>query len=246
MPKKIVVYAKVDGVRKQKLFECCLNTHGACPKCSGCSACTADVQHRDGSVTRCRRKTCQDSELCSSHLKSKYHVVIAKSTIPNGGMGLFAGGRKKHRSSRKQAIPVFRKGDLITPYGGHDLKQKVFDSLYDFDSEGKHYETAGPYAIGSTKKGHVTDGMCLRRAGAFCNDYHGSKAAGPNAELGDNAMVEALRDIYQGEEILVDYGKAYWKGQENLDVVQEDVRIDHSVPETGKRGRYIRGGKDVV
>lgn len=241
MPQNITVYRKVGGHRTAPLFSCCLNAQGKSPQCTGCSQCQG--------VTRsghpCRRLTCRDSRFCHDHLRINYHVVINLSRIPHSGLGLFCWTSQNiGQSERKSgADPIFRQGDFIVPYGGHELKQSTLDRLYDYVEGGRRVENAGPYAIGSERKNYVIDAMCYRQAGAFVNDVRGTRHQ-PNAELYEDGL-RAIRSIYKGDEIYVDYGADYWEGQGGLDMTSKPVRINHSIPRAGRPGRYVREGRFI-
>lgn len=238
-PRLVLVYRVVDGVSRGLLFECCMNAFGHAPKCSECSFCTALT----ASGRRCRQRACLDAEYCLGHLRQQYNVVIRPSQIAGGGLGLFAvrpRPLRRHHGSRisRQKNPVFVRGDFVAPYGGVRMTSEEFDELYDFTHEGKQYENTGPYAL-TADNGDVIDGLCLRRVGAYANDYHGSLAPGPNVRLEQDGLW-ALRDIFPGEEILTDYGPEYWDTQNHLRVVQTPFRPDATVRLTGPKGKVVR------
>jgi len=241
MPQTITVYRKVGGHRTTPLFSCCLNAQGKSPQCTGCGQCQGTTR----SGRPCQRSTCRDSRFCHDHLKSNYHVVINVSRVPRSGLGLFCWTSQTIGPSERKsgADPVFRAGDFIVPYGGHELKQSTLDRLYDYTEGGRRVENAGPYAIESERKNHVMDGMCYRHAGAFANDVRGTRFR-PNAEIWPDGL-RALRSIYKGDEIYVNYGADYWAGQHGLDMSSKSVRINHSIPRTGAKGRYVRDGRFI-
>ena len=238
----MTVFKKIGGQRGDVLFSCCLNSHGEHPNCSSCSTCQ-EVNTRSGRP--CRRKTCRDARYCFTHLRMRYNVAIGVSRIPNGGLGLFcfthrnigAGERRRH------AQPIFNAGDFIVPYGGHELRQATLNRLYDYTHNRRRVVNTGPYAIESDHKGHVVDAMCFRQAGAYANDHrHSGKPV--NAELRTDG-VYAVREIYKGDEILVDYGDQYWRGQNGLETQTKTIRADSSVDRVGNMGRYIRANAEV-
>lgn len=237
-PKQVIVYRVVDGERRGILFECCLNAFGHSPKCSECPRCSVKTTHG-----QCSNKACLDSELCVTHIKAYYHVIIKRSRIPNGGLGLFAVARSQKATKSRHSTPVFRPGDPIAPYGGIRMTPDEFDALYDFKFNRKRYENTGPYAV-STDHGEVIDGLCVRRVGAYANDFRGSDAEGSDAK-GPNAILEedqlvATKNIYPNDEIYVDYGEEYWEGAKNIDVEQRPIRPDPRVRQTGLKGAIVR------
>lgn len=220
------------------MFSCCLNTYGNgenC-KCSKCSRCKG--LKRDG--TRCSLRTCIDSEYCHHHLKSNYNVVINLSRVPNGGLGLFAMTSKNVGQQERDLghPPVFRRDDVIVPYGGRSLTNATFESIYDYtDERGRHVENAGPYAIqGENNRTH--DAMCRRRAGAYMNDVRGSGMR-KNAKLRNDGNVIATADIFKGDEILTNYGAGYWTGSDRIRHESKNVRADSRIALRGRRGTYV-------
>jgi hypothetical protein len=178
-------------------------------------------------------------------LKSNYNVVINVSRIPNSGLGLFCNtssdiGAKERKDRAK---PIFKKGDFICPYGGHELKQSTLDRLYDYIHDGKEVENTGPYAIQSERDHYAIDATCFRQAGAYANDGVQSGKT-TNAEIHPDGLY-ALRNIYRGDEIYLNYGAAYWSAQGGLDMVTKNVRVSSKAAKTKYRGQYIRNGKHV-
>jgi uncharacterized protein len=134
-------------------------------------------------------------------LLEKYLVVKA-STLPNAGKGLFT----------KKFIP---KGTRIVEYKGRISKWKDVK-----DEDGKNGY------IFYVNRNHVIDGKPYAKALArYANDARGlSKIKGitNNADYvldGIKAYIEAKKDIPAGSEILVDYGKDYWK------VIRENMKL---------------------
>lgn len=195
----------------QPLFKCCVNTRGKAPQCGKCPRCHALIV-RGGRRRRCKVPACKDSEFCHHHLKKHDNVVIGESRIPGGGLGLFCWtARNIGDSERKNNHdPVFRRGDRITSYGGKHVSAALLSRWYDYkDDEGNDVEVTAPYAHTSAR-GNIRDAACLRRAGAYVNDFRGSGRRRSNAELRDGA-VYALNDIYKGDELFVNYGRDYWE-----------------------------------
>ena len=126
-------------------------------------------------------------------LLEKY-LQVKKSKIPGAGKGLFA----------KQLI---EKGTCIVEYKGRITTWK--DVL-----AGKHFN-GYVYFI---NRNHVIDAMRRKTALArYANDARGhskTKGVSNNAEFvveNKRVFIYAKKDILKGEEILVSYGKEYWK-----------------------------------
>lgn len=133
----------------------------------------------------------------SSHFwpRMKYRPLIVKrSGLPGSGLGLFAG----------KEIP---KGGVVVEYAGRRRKWRDIKHL---DGRNKYLLTlnrtiaidARPYSSG---------------VGRFVNDAVGPKKVHGlrnNAEYvirGGRVFIEATRRIRKGEEILVGYGRDFWK-----------------------------------
>ena len=120
-------------------------------------------------------------------------LVVKKSEIPGAGRGLFT----------KVLIP---KGTRIVEYKGRITTWKEAQLNSD-----------NPY-IFYVNNNRVIDALTYKKAFArYANDATGTnknKSVKNNAEYvneGNRIYIEALRDIPAGAEILVGYGKEYWK-----------------------------------
>lgn len=129
-------------------------------------------------------------------------LFIKKSTIPNAGMGLFT----------KKAIA---KGTRIIEYTGKRTKWKEVK-----DEHGKNGY------IFYINRNNVIDALRSKKSYArYANDARGLvriKGLLNNSDYvvdGLKAFIEAKRDIPAGGEILVDYGKDYWK------VIRENMKL---------------------
>lgn len=121
-------------------------------------------------------------------------LVVKRSTIPDTGKGLFT----------KKFIP---KGSRIIEYKGKITRWKTVK-----DEDGKNGY------IFYVNRNHVINALPAKKALArYANDARGLvkiKGITNNADYvtdGLKAFIEARKDIPAGSEILVDYGKDYWK-----------------------------------
>lgn len=121
-------------------------------------------------------------------------LVVKKSKLPGAGKGLFT----------KKFIP---KGTKIVEYKGRISTWKEVD----------HQKGDNGY-IFYVKRDHVIDAAPYKKALArFANDARGiNKVKGITnnseyKEFGLRVFIVANKDIPAGSEILVDYGKDYWK-----------------------------------
>lgn len=121
-------------------------------------------------------------------------LVVKRSTLPGAGKGLFT----------KKFIP---KGTRIVEYKGRISTWK----------DVKHQKGENGY-IFYVKRDHVIDAAPYKKAMArFANDASGInrvKGITNNSEYREDGLrvfIVAKKDIPAGSEILVEYGKDYWK-----------------------------------
>jgi SET domain-containing protein len=125
-------------------------------------------------------------------IASKY-LTVKRSTLPKAGKGLFT----------TIFIP---KGTLITEYKGKITTWKDAD----------HDEGRNLY-IFYVNKNHVIDARTNKTLARYANDARGlNRIKGQHnnsaySSEGNRIFIKATRDIAPGDEILVGYGKDYWK-----------------------------------
>jgi hypothetical protein len=100
------------------------------------------------------------------------------------------------------------------------ISQSKLNSLYDYMYKNRWVINTAPYAIQSSRKGYVLDAICDRRAGAYVNDIRNSNQS-VNAQLNADGFVYAIQAIIPDQEILVNYGEAYWSGLDGIMVSDE-------------------------
>lgn len=129
-------------------------------------------------------------------------LKVKRSQLPNAGMGLFT----------TKAIP---KGTRIVEYKGRRSKWK---DVRDEDGRNGY--------IFYINRNHVIDALPTKKQLArYANDARGLvriKGLINNADYvvdGLKAYIESKRDIPAGSEILVDYGKDYWK------VIRDNMKL---------------------
>ena len=197
----------------QDIFTCDMN--GNAPgQCRRCQFKKAGVQ--------CKKRTCQDRDLCWIHLRKVHRVRIAPSLIKvdgkSVGMGLFAFTEKPlqkqlKRGQDRDKYLIFSKGDEIGIYDAEILSAQELSRRYDFEKDGKLVEQTAPYGV-SDSRGNLYDSLCHRNYVSYANDAHKSIFKN-NSELKDlngRLVLLATKNIWMGDEILWSYGKDYWKG----------------------------------
>lgn len=132
-------------------------------------------------------------------------LFVKKSGLPNAGKGLFT----------KKFIP---KGTRIVEYKGRISKWRDVK-----DDDGKNGY------IFYVNRNHVIDALPTKKALArYANDANGIvrlPGVRNNCDYvtdGLKAYIESKRDIPAGGEILVDYGKDYWK------VIRQNMKLNEA------------------
>jgi hypothetical protein len=154
----------------------------------------------------CRRRQIIGAGFCWKHLETDRHLKIKSSTIPDGGMGLFA-----YSGTNDNSI-VFRgprrtrygqtRGDFIIEYTGETLPRAEIDRRYGGD------EYTAPYGADINQR-FVEDSACLRSAGSLANHKAHNRANARLVSNGRTIRIEATRNIRNGAEIFYDYGDEY-------------------------------------
>ena len=172
------------------LFSCQL----ACRQCEEISKSTDE---------QCRNRTCFGVPLCWIHLLHKKNLRIKQSTIKGAGKGLFALDK-----SRARGALIFRKRQYIIDYIGEQITQQELDNRYGRDN-------VAPYALcdSNSSKDKCIDSACVRGIASMINHNVGknSNVMFTSSPRGGQFRVIATKNIYNGEEIFVNYGSEYWK-----------------------------------
>ena len=163
---------------------------------------------------RCRRFQIIGAGYCWKHLETDRHLKIGVSTVPNGGLGLFAfnGSRDNHEivfSGPKRTQYGERRGDFITQYNGETLPRATIDRRYG------EVNTA-PYGAEINRQ-FIEDAALLRSAGSLANHKPHSQANARLVSNGNSVRLEATKNIRNDSEIFIDYGAEYDIGAEGTD-----------------------------
>ena len=152
-------------------------------KCGRCTAQTAKG-------TQCRNRVCIGVDICHAHRKSKLGLVVKTSTLPNAGKGLFTTKELK----KKRRLHMKYQGDILTP---EQNDERHGASQYDHNAYGLQ--------VGDS----IIDASCKRGLMSLAN---GSKSKSTsNAEFTKSGYVRTTKKIPANKEILVHYGKDYFK-----------------------------------
>lgn len=146
-------------------------------------------------------------------------LFVKVSTLPNAGLGLFT------------KIDL-NKGDIVTEYKG---RRRTWAQVEDDADNGYIYHIDDDNVIDALKN--------LNSFGRYANDATGlQRIAGlrNNAEYfeeDNRVFIRAKQNIPAGKEVLVSYGKLYWKQvRENIAEDMKNGRHhEHHAPEIEKR-----------
>lgn len=230
MPKKFVFKNPSTG---QVKYECPINKAAGRRGCVQCQA-TRGAKFQQPTIPgqpRCRRNTCLNSLFCFQHLVTVCHLRVANSDHLQSmgirdGLGLYAYylPAQQRRLATSDREPVFKRGQIITSgipghpslYDGEHTTREQLNARYDYiDSQGRKCAPTAPYAIEiDGPNNRFLDAACQRGPLASANDpkvSRGMARIAPNGEMLSNGTLRILRDIPHGTEILVRYGRDYWK-----------------------------------
>lgn len=127
------------------------------------------------------------------------HLTVRKSTLPNAGKGLFT-------------TAFIKKGNRIVEYKGRIRKWK----------DVKHEDGYNGYLMYLSSQTVIDAKPAINSKGRYANDAQGMvrvKGLRNNStyvQVGRKCFIEATRNIYPGEEILVHYGNAFWRLQAKI------------------------------
>lgn len=167
-----------------------------------CDRCIAVTK----SGTRCKLRTCKTGPYCWIHTESLSHLRVLPSHVPNAGLGLYAMKRKAHNNEI-----VFKKDDKITDYKGRILTNAQYLPLTNAQTT---------YVIQTSNNKYINANRTNDPVGRYVNDCRGphpvvnwrnncnSRFACANGA--NQCSIRATKNIRQGNEILADYGNAYW------------------------------------
>lgn len=132
--------------------------------------------------------------MCWQHLMKAKGLRLKASGIPGAGKGLFA-----MDDGLPSGTLMFKKGQMVVEYDGQVIDQKELVQRYgDFTA---------PYGIQATAVLYE-DGACRRGVGTMVNH---SKRANVKFYRGaqNRIKLRAMKHIYNGQELLVNYGREY-------------------------------------
>ncbi|GAM23121.1 hypothetical protein SAMD00019534_062960 [Acytostelium subglobosum LB1] len=185
-----------------------------------------------GTLTKCW-------DFCSKHLRQCHSLEVKTSNIPHAGLGLFAihycdiprpannyvGGLYE----KPLKSPVFEKNADIIMYTGRNLTIQEHRAMKDklrLVGKEPEYTLKIPEAKDSLRMYVDASDMLLSSVARFINyptpgPRGGAGQPVANVQFMSTGMVRALNNIYEGDELIVDYGEKH--GERGY----VDVRIDN-------------------
>lgn len=151
---------------------------------------------------QCKRATLIGSNYCWTHLRSQFHLRIKDSTIPGAGKGLFADD-----PTQPAGAVVFRKDDTLIGYRGEVISKQELDERYGGDY-------TAPYAL-QVNRNTCIDAACVRGV-ASTADASPNNTNSRFSVHHNTASLKATKNIRNGEEIFVSYGRAYRLHEEGV------------------------------
>lgn len=161
---------------------------------------------------KCKRRVIFTWPFCTQHLHKIAHLQVRKTSLINNAThqplnfdGLFA---RCWPVIEALSGPIFKKGDLIIPFYGEVMTPFTFRQLY------KEGEYTAVYCAHTQHL--VIDAAYVRGVAALANSAHrSSMPLAVNAELVQGNKNQfpslfAIKDIWDGDEILLDYGSSFW------------------------------------
>jgi hypothetical protein len=155
-----------------------------CTECLGCGIWTYTIPY------------------CHKCLQKYTKLCIAPSNIKVAGLGIFAG----IRSDKDNKKVLFRKGDVVCGYG--DENNRV-----SWATVTSRYGTIStqPYTYETTRE-VCYDSSDYRTIGSMINDALNTeyKYNVCFVQKSGTIMVKATRNIFEGQELYIEYGESYW------------------------------------
>jgi SET domain-containing protein len=156
---------------------------------------------------RCKNRVCIGLEYCFIHTRLKLHLKVQKSNIHQAGVGLFAFDNTKEPNEI-----VFRRDTKICDYNGEIIDEEELNERYG--------NKTATYTVQINNTGRYEDGAVHRGIGTLINSPSGTRHK-PNCRfsIGQDhyAHIVALKNIKNGEELFLSYGRQYKFHEENVE-----------------------------
>jgi hypothetical protein len=183
------------------LFSCSL-------KCVRCQGGTRGRQ--------CKRTVCIGLPVCWQHARTYYNIRIKDSNIQGAGKGVFV-----DRPRTAQGVLVFKKKDKICPYYGDVLNEDEYNA-----------RARNPIYTLRLRGGEnplYEDAACERGIGSIIN-HTTTRNSNVRFSIGNNpkkGWIVATKNIYNGDELLVNYGSDYVLGADAFETRRKKWSPDY-------------------
>ena len=137
---------------------------------------------------------CCTGKQCWQHLKKEQGLRVKQSEIAGAGFGLFT-------------TKPFRKNQKIANYTGENLSRAAIESRYPGNTRGEYVLCDGDRPNSRCVDGRKTNSSAAR----FANDARGTNKRNNARFLQRGFGIKAKQNIPAGQEILVSYGRDYWR-----------------------------------
>ena len=153
----------------------------------------------------CQKRVTVGGPYCWLHTLEVLHLRVLPSSIRGAGRGVFA---RQHASRVDPRAVLFRKGDWVAPYGGAERTQAQLDKLYKAHGTSE-YAVCHRVRQAGTNRSLCQDAQrgAAISIGGLVNHASGRLANVKLAARGDKIHLRATRDIRDGREVLMDYGR---------------------------------------
>ena len=150
---------------------------------------------------RCKNHVIIGLPYCYSHSMYFHQLTIKPSQIENSGNGLYAKNPMKPANEI-----IFKKGQVITKYNGEIIdEEEVVERYSDYTP---------PYVV-KLSNDRYEDGAKFRGIGALANTNPNNNNATISVSH-NGASIKATKNIKNGQEIYLSYGRAYRLNQPNV------------------------------
>jgi SET domain-containing protein len=135
--------------------------------------------------------------MCHIHTKLKRGLVLKKSGVPRGGIGLFT-------------LKDIEKGELICEYKGDRVKQSEYDktdSVYGVQLAGTD-KVIDAASTQSTIGRYINDCRSTNKTKHHCPGNNTKFSVNPRGRK--SISIRATKKIKKNKELFVGYGRTYW------------------------------------
>lgn len=211
-----------------------------------CNLVTLECLYRNPQTNvQCKRQVSTGLPLCWQHAKSVYKLRIGQTRLHGFTFrGLFA----CDSDAARRHEPVFKAKEIICPYIGKVVRgteQRVIESAADREWTRLGYnqryaaDPIVPYQLHTDTKNKrnkrrqqafTVDSACVRGIGSFANAA--STRAAANGDIKNTLgwpSLRAIKPIYNGDEILLDYGPDHdlYINQPDISKTVPRLKINH-------------------